>query len=161
MSVDIGTKAPDFTLKDQDMHDVSLHDFENRPVVLVFFPFGFSRVCTSEMSNFSENLERFENAFSQVLGISVDSPYVLRAFAKEQGIEYPLLSDFNKDVSKEYGVFQDYMNGMKGVAKRSVFIIDHSGIVRYKWISESPEVEPDYGEILNAVERISARQAII
>lgn len=159
MSVDIGAKAPDFTLKDQDFHDVSLHDFENRPVVLVFFPLAFSSVCSDEMSHFSDNLERFENAYSQVLGISVDSPYALRAFAQQYGIEYPLLSDFNKDVSRKYGVLHSELKGLKEVAKRAVFIIDHNGQVRYKWVSEDPSIEPNFEEVLTMAERINARQA--
>jgi peroxiredoxin len=157
MSVEVGSKAPDFTLKDQDFRDVRLSDFRGRTVVLVFFPFAFSSVCSTENRTFSGDLERYHSFDAEVLGISVDSPYALKAFAKSQNIEHPLLSDFNREVSKAYGVLHDEIKDLREVPKRAIFIRDADGIVQYRWVSDDSRIEPDYDAVISEAERISAR----
>jgi peroxiredoxin len=159
MAVEIGDKAPEFILKDQNMQDVSLSDFSGQLVALAFFPLAFSPICTLEMSSFSADLEEFNAVNAQLLGVSVDSPFVLKAFADKQQINYPLLSDFNKEASRAYGVLDEDVMGLKGVAKRSIFIIDGTGTIRYKWVADHPGMQPNYAEVMEEIERISAQAA--
>ena len=154
-SVNIGDKAPDFTLPDQNLNKVSLSGFAGKPVAIIFFPLAFSPVCTAELSNFSSQITRIQDAGAGIAAISVDSPFTLKAFAEDHGFEFPLLSDFNKEVSKLYGVQHEDLMGLHGVAMRSVFVMDGDGIVRHKWVSEDPHREPDYAEVLAKLESIA------
>src|SRR5437588_11912688 len=114
MSVDVGTPAPDFTLTDQDRQPVTLSAQRGRPVVLAFFPAAFSSVCTTELCTFRDRLSDLDRADAQVYGISVDTFFALKAFRDQQRLNFPLLSDFNKTVIREYGVFNEDMIGLKG-----------------------------------------------
>lgn len=153
--VSIGEKAPDFTLPNQDLQQVSLSEFLGKPTAIVFFPLAFSPVCTSELNSFSERIDRLVASGAHIVAISVDSPFVLKAFQEDHGFSFPLLSDFNKEVSKLYGVQHEELIGLRGVAMRSVFILDSEGVVRYKWISEDPHREPDYDEVLTKLEDLA------
>ena len=134
----------------------SLYEFlEKGSVVLAFFPFAFSPVCTKEMCQYRDSLVRLESLKIQVMAISVDSPFALKAFAKENRLQFTLLSDFNKKVSRLYDVLHEELLGLKGVAKRSVFIIDSNGIVQYRWISEDPSKEPNYQDIEKKLESLT------
>src|SRR6476661_3072908 len=136
MSVDVGTKAPDFTLVDQDRQSVTLSANQGKPVVLAFFPAAFSSTCTAELCTFRDSMAKFNAAAAQVYGISVDTFFALKAFRDSQHLTFPLLSDFNKEVIEQYGVYNPDMIGLKGVAKRAVFVLDKSGIVRHREVLE-------------------------
>jgi peroxiredoxin len=150
MPVDVGSPAPDFTLMNQDRQPVSLRDLRGRTLVLVFFPAAFSGTCTKELCTFRDSLARFNDADAQVLGISVDTFFALKAFHEQQKLGFPLLCDFNKEVIREYGVFNEDMIGLKGIAKRAVFVVDAAGIVRYREVLDDARNEPDYEKALDA-----------
>jgi peroxiredoxin len=154
MAVDVGTKAPDFTLKDQERRDVTLSAQKGHPLVLAFFPGAFSSVCTKELCTVRDALggaSKLSKSGAQVFGISVDTFFTLKAFHDQQQLPFPLLSDFNKDVIRAYGVFNEDMIGLKGIAKRAVFVIDKDGVVRYREILDDARNEPDYEKLYAAV----------
>ena len=151
MSLDVGSQAPDFTLVNQDREPVTLSAMRGRPVVLAFFPAAFSSVCTKELCTFRDSLTSLNRANAQVLGISVDTFFTLKAFQEAQGLTFPLLSDFNKEVIHKYGVFNEDMIGLKGIAKRAVFVLDGGGVVRHREVLEDARNEPDYQSALAAV----------
>jgi peroxiredoxin len=151
MSVDVGTEAPDFTLMNQDREPVALSAQKGRPVVLAFFPAAFSSVCTKELCTFRDSLAQLNSAKAQVYGISVDTFFTLKAFQEDQKLTFPLLSDFNKEAIREYGVFNEDMIGLKGIAKRAVFVLDKDGVVRYREVLEDARNEPDYAKVLSTV----------
>jgi glutaredoxin-dependent peroxiredoxin len=151
MSVDVGSKAPDFTLVDQDRNQVTLSASLGRPVVLVFFPGAFSSTCTAELCTFNNSLSRLNAAHAQVYGISVDTFFALKAFRDSQHLAFPLLSDFNKEVIRLYDVFFEDMIGLKGLAKRAVLVIDKDGIVRHRQVVEDARNEPDYDAVFAAL----------
>jgi glutaredoxin-dependent peroxiredoxin len=144
MSIDVGMTAPDFTLMNQDRQQVTLRDLRGGPVLLAFFPAAFSSVCTKELCTFRDSFERLATARATVLGISVDTFFALKPFHAEQKLQFPLLSDFNKQTIRDYGVFNEDMIGLKGIAKRAVFVIDKDGIVRHREVLEDARNEPDY-----------------
>ena len=156
MSVDVGSKAPDFTLMNQERQPVTLSGLKGQPVVLAFFPAAFSGVCQKELCTFRDSMAQLNQAHAQVLGISVDTFFSLKAFQDQQSLNFPLLSDFNKEVIREYGVFNEDMIGLKGIAKRSVFVIDKDGIVRYREVLEDARNEPDYKKVLDSVASLGA-----
>lgn len=144
MAVDVGSKAPDFTLTNQERQPVTLGALRGRPVVLAFFPAAFSSVCQKELCTFRDSMGELGRAKAQVFGISVDTFFSLKAFHDQQKLTFPLLSDFNKQVIREYGVFNEDMIGLKGVAKRAVFVLDKDGVVRHREVLEDARNEPDY-----------------
>ena len=144
MSVKVGDKAPEFTLFSDEKATVSLKDYEGKNVVLLFFPLAFTGVCTKEMCNTRDDIAYYQGLNASVLAVSVDSPFTLETFKAEQNLNFPLLSDFNKTVSGEYGaLYKEFVLGMSGVSKRSAFVIDKEGIVRYA------EVLSNAGELPN------------
>jgi len=147
MSVDVGSIAPDFTLTDQDRQPVTLSRHRGRPVVLAFFPAAFSSVCVKELCTFRDAVSPLDRARAQVFGISVDTFFALKAFHDQQGFVFPLLSDFNKQVIRDYGVFNEDMIGLKGIAKRAVFVLDKDGVVRHREVLEDARNEPDYQKV--------------
>jgi glutaredoxin-dependent peroxiredoxin len=147
MAVDVGSKAPDFTLTNQDRQPVTLSGQKGHPVVLAFFPAAFSSVCTKEMCTFRDSLAELNKAKAQVYGISVDTFFTLKAFQDQQRLNFPLLSDFNKQAIRDYGVFNEDMIGLKGIAKRAVFVIDKDGVVRHREVLEDARNEPDYRKV--------------
>jgi peroxiredoxin len=151
MSVDVGSKAPDFTLTNQDRQPVTLSQQRGKPVVLAFFPAAFSSVCTKELCTFRDSLARLNAVKAQVYGISVDTFFTLKAFQEQQGLTFPLLSDFNKQAIRDYGVFNDDMIGLKGIAKRAVFVLDKDGIVRHREVLEDARNEPNYEKVFAAL----------
>jgi peroxiredoxin len=155
MAVDIGSKAPDFTLTDQDRQPVKLSEQQGQPVVLAFFPAAFSSVCTKELCTFRDAMARLNSAKAQVYGISVDTFFTLKAFQDAQGYNFPLLSDFNKQAIKDYGVFNEDMIGLKGIAKRAVFVIDKDGIVRHKEVLDDARNEPNYDAVFKSLASLS------
>lgn len=153
--VDEGDDAPEFTapLANGDVEPFTLSEnLGEGPIVLAFFPGAFTSVCTSEMTTFQEDLDAFEEVGATVCGISVDSPFSLNEFREQEGIEYGLISDTNKEVIDAYDVRMDFDGiGYYGVAKRAVFVLDDDGTVTYAWESDDPGVEPDYEEVAAAV----------
>ena len=141
------SKAPDFTLTNQDREAVTLSKLQGRPVVLAFFPAAFSGVCTKELCTFRDSMAQLGKANAQVFGISVDTFFSLKAFHDQQHFTFPLLSDFNKTVIRDYGVFNEDMIGMKGIAKRAVFVLDKDGVVRYREVLEDARNEPNYDAV--------------
>ena len=156
MNVDVGSTAPDFTLMNQDREPVTLGDARGRPVVLLFFPGAFSATCTKELCTFRDNMARLNGAKAQVYGISVDTFFALKAFQAHQKLEFPLLSDFNKEVIRDYGVFNEDMIGLKGIAKRSVFVLDRNGIVRHREVLEDARHEPSYDRVFLALSSLAS-----
>ena len=151
MSVDVGSKAPDFTLTNQDREPVTLSALRGRPVVLAFFPAAFSSVCTKELCTFQDRLSRLNQANARVFGISVDTFFTLKAFQADQKLAFPLLSDFNKQVIRDYGVFNEDMIGLKGIARRAVFVLDRDGVVRHREVLEDARNEPDYEKVFSVL----------
>jgi peroxiredoxin len=154
--IKVGDKAPDFTLNGTDLKPKRLSDFLTRTVVLAFFPGAFTSVCTREMCTFRDSLARLNNLKAQVVGVSVNDPFSNKAFAEKNLLTFPLLCDYNRDVTKLYGIELLDFAGLKGytAAKRSVFIIDKNGVVRYVWISDNPGIEPNYEEIGKFLEQM-------
>lgn len=151
MAISIGQAAPDFTLFDSEKKPLTLSEQKGKNVLLLFFPLAFTSVCTKELCGVRDNISRYHSANAQVLGISVDSVYTLAKYKAEQSYNFPLLSDFNKEVSEAYdSLFKDWILNMKGVSKRSAFVIDKEGIVRYAEVLESTGEMPDFDKI-NAV----------
>jgi peroxiredoxin len=151
MSVDVGAVAPDFTLVDQDRQQVTLSASRGRPVVLLFFPGAFSSVCTTELCTFRDRMSALNAVSAQVYGISVDTFFTLKAFRESEGLTFPLLSDFNKEVIKLYDVENPDMIGLKGIAKRAAFVLDGKGVVRHRQVLEDARNEPDYDAVIKAV----------
>ena len=147
MATQVGESAPAFTLKNTDLEEVSLADFSGRKVVLLFVPLAFSGPCTQELCDISAGINAYDDLGAKVLGISVDSPFSLKAWAEKEGITIPLLSDFNKEVSAAYGAQFEDLLGFKGVAKRSAFVVDGAGVVRYASVSDDPKQLPDFEAI--------------
>jgi glutaredoxin-dependent peroxiredoxin len=153
MPVRVGDKAPDFTLADTDKKPRSLKEFIGKKTVLAFFPGAFTGVCTKEMCAFRDSLSRFNELNAQVVGISVDAPFSNKAFASQNNLQFPILSDYSRAAVKAYGIVLDNFAGLSGyaAAKRSVFVLDTQGIVRYAWVTDDPGVEPKYDEITEAL----------
>lgn len=154
MSVRTGDRAPGFALPAApgEVVDVGAA-FGERPVVLLFFPLAFSSVCTSEMRSVRDDWSRWEDLDAAVYAISVDSPFVTRTFREEHDLPFPVLSDFNREVSRRYDVLYEEYYGLEGVAKRSAFVVGLDGRVVYDWIAERDDVEPDYEAVRSAVKR--------
>ena len=144
MAPEVGTEAPDFTLKDQNNQEVTLSSFRGRRnVLVVFYPFAFSGICTGELCAIRDDLSSFQNDDVQILAISVDHPYALKAWADAQGYEFPLLSDFwpHGEVAQVYGVF----NADRGMAVRGTFLVDTSGVVRFAEVNQPGEARDQSG----------------
>ena len=157
MAIEIGQKAPGFTLFDSDKKKINLADFQGKNVVLLFFPLAFTSVCTAELCNVRDNITAYNEANAQVLGISVDSLYVLNKYKTEQNLNFPLLSDFNKEVSKSYAVLYEVFPAfeMQGVSKRAAFVIDKAGIVRYAEICPTPGDLPSFDAIRHTLSSLN------
>ena len=143
-----GTKAPDFTLLNTESNEVSLSDCKGKNVVLLFFPFAYTSVCTDELCSTRDDIEAYKNLNAVVYGISVDSPFTLKQFKKDNNLNFELLSDFNKTVSPAYdSLYETFGKGLKGVSKRSAFVIDAEGIIQHFEILESAGDMPDFDKI--------------
>ena len=152
MAVDVGAKAPDFTLPNQDREQVTLSDqIRKGPVVLAFFPAAFSGVCTKEMCTFRDSMAELNKVSGTVLGVSTDTFFSLKAWGDQQKLAFPLLSDFNKDVIRKYDVVNPDMIGLKDISKRAVFVIGRDGTVKHREVLDDARNEPDYAKIRQAV----------
>ena len=151
MPLDVGSIAPDFTLPNHDRQSVTLSQFRGRPVVLAFFPAAFSATCAAELCTFRDAMVQLNRVKAQVFGISVDTFFALKAFRDQRGFTFPLLSDFNKQVIRDYDVVNEDMIGLKGIAKRAVFVLDKDGVVRYREVLDDARNEPNYQKVYAAV----------
>lgn len=143
-----GQKAPDFTLFNTDRKEVSLQDFQGRNLIILFFPMAFTSVCTTELCEMRDNIAIYSGLNADVVGISVDSPFTLAKFKEEQQLPFDLLSDFNKEVSQAYDSYYDtFVMNLKGVSKRSAFVIDQNGIIQYAEVLESAGDVPSFQAI--------------
>lgn len=148
MKIEAGQKAPDFSLYDSAKNKVTLSDLKGKQVLLLFFPAAFTSVCTKELCNVRDNIAQYNQVNAQVLGISVDSVFTLAKFKEEQQLNFPLLSDFNKEVSTAYGtLYETFVFDMKGVSKRSAFVIDEGGTVQYAEVLENAGDLPNFEAI--------------
>jgi len=153
MSVEINQKLADFLLYDQDRKQRSLKEFQGKNIVLAFFPGAFTGGCTKEMCTFRDSLSALPG---QVVAVSVNDPFTNKAFAEANKLQFPLLSDYSRDTIKKLNIFHNDFAGLKGytAAKRSVFVLDGTGVVRYKWVSEDPGNQPNYQEIKNTLAKL-------
>jgi peroxiredoxin len=133
---------------------VTLSSQKGHPVVLAFFPAAFSGVCTKELCTFRDSMAKLNNAHAQVYGISVDTFFTLAAFKKDQNLNFPLLSDFNKEVIQAYGAYNPDMIGLKGIAKRSTFVIDKDGVVRHAEVLDDARNEPNYDKVFETLAKL-------
>jgi peroxiredoxin len=146
--IQVGEAAPDFSLFDHDKNIMTLSAEKISNVLLLFFPLAFTSVCTKELCSVRDDLKMYERLKVKSFGISVDSLYSLKKFREEQHLNFPLLSDFNKEVSTLYGcLYNEFSYGMKGVSKRSAFLIDKQGIVQYAEVLENAGEQPNFKQI--------------
>ena len=144
MPISVGDQAPLFTLNNTNNEPVSLEAYRGQPVVVLFFPLAFTGVCTAEMCTMRDNMAQYNGVNAQVFGISVDSPFTLAQFKQKENLNFPLLSDFNKEAATAYDVLYTEFFGMRGVAKRSAFVIDAEGKVAYAEVLEDAGEQPNY-----------------
>ena len=158
MVLRVGQRVPDFVLPDQMKQERRLSELVGHgSVVLAFFPFAFSGVCDTEMCVFRDSMAKFNAVSATAVGISVDSVFTLKIFAQTYGLDYLLLSDFNRKVCRAFDVLHDpwVAFGYKGVAKRSVFVLDRKGILRYRWVTDVPTQEPPYEEVVECLKKLT------
>jgi glutaredoxin-dependent peroxiredoxin len=145
MALQVGDKAPNFKLFNSEKKEISLKDFKGKNLVIQFFPAAFTGVCTNQMCEMRDSMARYNTMNADVVGISVDSPFTLGKFKEAQGLNFSLLSDFNKKAVKNYGVLRkDFVLGMKGVANRSAFVVDGKGVIRYAEVLDNPGNLPNF-----------------
>jgi len=154
--VSVGDEAPDFTapLANGDVGEITLSDaVRDGPIVLAFFPGAFTSVCSHEMDAFNERLDELSVAEVRIFGVSIDTPFALNAFREELDLEFNLISDSNRDIVESYDISMDFTAlGVHNLAKRAVFVVDEDRRVTYAWVSDDPGVEPDYDEVVAAVQ---------
>jgi peroxiredoxin len=157
MSAEVGQPAPGFELSATTGDTVSLEARKGQgSTVLLFVPLAFTPVCSNELATMRDEYETYTELGAEVLGASVDSVHTLKVWAKQLDLPFPLLSDFNRDTARAYGALYEELGGLRGVAKRSAFVIDKDGIVRYRWVSEDAGVLPPFEAIKEAVEKAAA-----
>jgi peroxiredoxin len=154
MAVAIGQKAPDFTLFSSDLKEVSLSDYAGKKVVIHFFPMAFTGVCTTQLCTMRDSFGYYEGLGAEVLGISVDSPFTLAKFKEDNKYQFPLLSDFNKEVSQAYGAYYDeFVFNLKGVSKRAAFVVNENQEIIYAEVLDSAGDLPDFDAIRTVVQQ--------
>lgn len=152
MALQIGDKAPDFTLFSSDLKEVSLQDFAGQKLIIQFFPMAFTGTCTTQLCTMRDSFGYYEGMNAAVVGISVDSPFTLAKFKEEQFYQFPLLSDFNKEASIAYdALYEEFVFNLKGVSKRSAFVVDETGKIIYAEVLENAGELPDFEAIKQAL----------
>lgn len=156
MTLKKGDQAPDFTLYSSEKNEVSLSSYKGKNVLILFYPQAFTGVCTSELCNVRDNLNVYTSLNTEILAISVDSVYTLTKYKADQAYNFPLLSDFNKEVSTAYDTLYTIWNlGMKGVSKRSAFVVDANGIIQYAEVLENAGEVPNFEAIKQTLEELN------
>ena len=155
MALKVGDKAPNFKLYSSEKEEVSLGSLKGQNLILLFFPQSFTGVCTAELCSTRDDIAFYQGLDAQVLAISVDSVFTLAKFKEEQNLNFPLLSDFNKETSRAYeALYEDWILGMKGVSKRSAFVVDAEGVVRYAEVLENPKELPNFDAVKSTLESL-------
>jgi len=153
MALQIGDQAPDFKLFSSELKEVTLSDYRGKKLIIQFFPMAFTGVCTAQLCTMRDSFGYYTGMNAEVVGISVDSPFTLAKFKEEQSYQFPLLSDFNKDVSKAYGAFyEDFVFNLKGVSKRAAFVIDEQGTIIHTEVLEDAGDMPDFAVLKQVIE---------
>lgn len=151
-----GQKAPNFTLYDTVKREHNLTDYRGKKVVLLFFPLAFTSTCTRELCDVRDNISVYDNLDAEIIAISVDSLYTLGKYKDEQNLNFTLLSDWNKQASRAYySLYEEFGYGMRGVSKRSAFVIDGEGIVRYAEVLNNAGEIPDFNKIKETLSSLS------
>lgn len=151
-----GDKAPDFALRATDKSLIKLSEQRGKNVVILFFPFAFTSVCTKQLCYMRDSLAQYEKLDATILAISVDSPYTLAKWKEEQGFTFQLLSDFNKTASKKYdSLYKEFGLGLKGVSKRSAFVVDKSGVIRYAEVLENAGELPNFAALESVLKSLN------
>jgi glutaredoxin-dependent peroxiredoxin len=159
MKIEIGMQAPEFSLYDSDKKKISLSDQRGHNVLLLFYPVAFTGTCTKELCAVRDTISGYNDVDAKVLAISVDTVYSLAKYKEEQNLNFPLLSDFNKEVSTAYGsLYEKFNYDMRGVSKRSAFVIDRSGIVRYAEVLENASLVPDFEAIQKTLSKLESAE---
>lgn len=155
--VNVGERAPDVQLVDTDRKPAKISDFRGKKTVLAFFPGAFTGVCTKEMCTFRDGLSKFNTLGANVVGISVDSPFSNKVFSETNKFGFRVLSDYSREAVRSYGIPLENFAGLTGytAAKRSIFILDKDGTVRFKWVSDDPSIEPNYDQVLKELEKVA------
>ena len=152
----VGDQAPDFTLVSDEKKEISLADYKGKNVVLLFFPMAFTSVCTEELCTMRDSITDYSHLDANILAVSVDSPFTLDKFKKDQHLNFPLLSDFNKEVSTAYGtIYTEFVFGLKGVSKRSAFVIDKEGVIRYAEVLDNAGEIPNFTAVKETLSSLS------
>ena len=155
MIINKGDKAPNFTLRDTQKQEVSLSDYEGKKLVILFFPLAFTGVCTEELCGVRDDSEEYNNLDAEIVGISVDSLFVLERFKAENNYNFTLLSDFNKEASRAYGtLYENFVLDMKGVSKRAAFVVEQKGTIRYAEVLENAGELPNFKAIKEVLAEI-------
>ncbi len=155
MSLQIGDKAPDFSLYSSEKELIHLHDYKGKNVVLLFFPLAFTGTCTKELCATRDDISIYNDLDTEVLGISIDSPQTLARYKDEYQLNFKLLSDFNKEAIVAYDVkYEVFSVGLKGVAKRAVFLIDGGGTIKYIEVLENASILPDLEALQNTIRQL-------
>ncbi|MCC6251641.1 MAG: redoxin domain-containing protein [Bacteroidia bacterium] len=155
MALKKGDKAPNFKLFSSEKKEVSLDDFKGKNLIIHFFPAAFTGTCTTQLCTVRDAIGTYHNSKSEIVGISVDSLFSLAKYKEEQHLNFPLLSDFNKETSKSYqAYYDDFLFGMKGVSKRSAFVIDKDGIIQYAEVLENAADLPNFKAIDEVLEKL-------
>ena len=156
MAIKVGDKAPSFKLYSSDKKEIALEDYQGKNVVLLFFPAAFTGVCTTELCSMRDNIADYSGLNAEILAVSVDAPFSLGKFKEEQNLNFPLLSDFNKEVSRAYdALYEEFVLGMKGVSKRSAFVIDGNGIVQYAEVLDNAGDLPNFAAVKETLSNIN------
>ncbi len=155
MPLQVGDVAPDFTLFVRPREFVSLHDYAGRPVVLLFFPLAFSPTCTEEIGAAAEDYTLYESLGAEIIGISVDSPFVNQRFAAACNARFPIVSDFDREVARLYAVTADDFYGLKGVPHRAAFVVARDGRLAFAWESENPNLLPPFAKIKQTLRQLA------
>ena len=156
MTINVGDKAPSFSLRDTAKEVVSSDDFSGKPLVILFFPLAFTSVCTEELCGVRDDIAFYDDLGAQVVGISVDTLFTLERFKQEQGYNFPLLSDWNKEICRAYGaIYEEFVLEMKGVAKRAAFVLDGNGIVQYAEVLDKATDLPNFGKIKSTLKNLA------
>jgi glutaredoxin-dependent peroxiredoxin len=152
----VGAVAPEFTLFNTEKKAVALHDLRGKKAVILFFPLAFTSVCTAELCDVRDNLNRYAALDAVILGVSVDSLFSLGKFREELSLPFDLLSDFNKETSSAYGsLYPQFGFGMQGVSKRSAFVVDREGVIRYAEVLENAGEIPNLNAIIDTLATIA------
>lgn len=156
MSLNVGDKAPDFKLFSSDKAEVSLENYKGKNLIIQFFPAAFTGVCTTQMCEMRDSLKKYEKLNAEVVGVSIDTPFSLAKFKEQEGLNFPLLSDFNKKMIQDYGVYREnFVLGMTGVSNRAAFLVDGEGTIRYAEVLDSPGNLPNFSAMNDALEGLN------